>query len=477
MQSQLLYVIPIMLEIGRLLGIKRVIFEQGLPKNVLSNKTVLQTLKDFEVSFLDTKYRNKNITIIFHDIFKYGILKFIKLYLNSTRSKILRNKDWYEIQLRHSVFDSANVKVKDGCINIPIFIRLRSTLQVINSVLIADYLISENVIVAYSGHMVYQHRSLIASLRKANVRLFSQEVGPSIYELNKNYDSNQYFYNKENWEKLSNRLNNKMISQFWELRSNGFSNYQDADNARKGKTYLSKDYPTNIVFLHVFKDSPFNIIDPKRIFPDYISWVIETLKIIRKCNEKWVLRLHPTSKRWGENSMVWLESIFKLTNTSLDDSNIIVDSSKISNVTLLKHCKRIVSYCGNVHLEAACHGVRPIIISECTLSFLNNNLVFKPLSLKEYENLILSDTDDKFILNKNDVYLARKILYLREEVLNFGKELAGLTLYRSDGSKLLSDDFNIVFNKVNQNQHYISYLSKTILKYGKTFNSKFSNQL
>ena len=39
---------------------------------------------------------------------------------------------------------------------------------------------------------------------------------------------------------------------------------------------------TNVLMLHIFKDSPFTNIDRNRIFADYYIWVVETLKIISK---------------------------------------------------------------------------------------------------------------------------------------------------------------------------------------------------
>ena len=42
--------------------------------------------------------------------------------------------------------------------------------------------------------------------------------------------------------------------------------------------------------LHIFKDSSFDDIDIKRIFPDYYSWVVETLKIVKDSKETWILR-------------------------------------------------------------------------------------------------------------------------------------------------------------------------------------------
>ena len=56
-----------------------------------------------------------------------------------------------------------------------------------------------------------------------------------------------------------------------------------------------------MIFLHVFKDSPYSCIDKKRIFGDYFDWFVSTLRIIGSPNEEWQIRIHPSSKKWGED--------------------------------------------------------------------------------------------------------------------------------------------------------------------------------
>ena len=63
-------------------------------------------------------------------------------------------------------------------------------------------------------------------------------------------------------------------------------------------------------FLVIFKDSSFDDIDIKRIFPDYYSWVVETLKIVKDSKETWILRKHPSADRWGENQKKIINDIF-----------------------------------------------------------------------------------------------------------------------------------------------------------------------
>ena len=53
----------------------------------------------------------------------------------------------------------------------------------------------------------------------------------------------------------------------------------EARNASRIKD-KKNDILENVIMLHVFRDSPFTNLDRSRIFSDYYTWVVETLKIV-----------------------------------------------------------------------------------------------------------------------------------------------------------------------------------------------------
>ena len=71
--------------------------------------------------------------------------------------------------------------------------------------------------------------------------------------------------------------------------------------------------------LHVFRDSPFFILDQKRIFSDYIDWIVNTLIILKETNEQWIIRPHPSRQLWGEDSSKFF---FKIYNQVFGDYKI-----------------------------------------------------------------------------------------------------------------------------------------------------------
>ena len=62
----------------------------------------------------------------------------------------------------------------------------------------------------------------------------------------------------------------------------------EARNASRIKD-KKNDILENVIMLHVFRDSPFTNLDRSRIFPDYYTWVVETLKIVENSKENWSL--------------------------------------------------------------------------------------------------------------------------------------------------------------------------------------------
>ena len=85
--------------------------------------------------------------------------------------------------------------------------------------------------------------------------------------------------------------------------------------------------------------------------------------------------------------------------------NIVFENNLKSNLLQFKHTKRLITFSGNSHLEAACFGIKPIIISKTTLSDYGKKLYFKPKSILEYKKLLLEGKDQKFLINKRNINL------------------------------------------------------------------------
>ena len=76
--------------------------------------------------------------------------------------------------------------------------------------------------------------------------------------------------------------------------------------------------------------------------------------------------------------------------------NIKFEENLRSNIDQYKNTKRLVTFSGNSHLEAACFGIKPIIISNTTLCDFGKKFYFKPKRIDHYQNLLLNGEEKKF---------------------------------------------------------------------------------
>ena len=147
---------------------------------------------------------------------------------------------------------------------------------------------------------------------------------------------------------------------------------------------------TNILFLHVFHDSPFHTHDNQRLFFSYRDWVFHTLKVLSNSQQTWFIKLHPSAPKWGEDSLLILNSIITKSIGSLPQ-NIHIDNSPASpDKRFLAHADKIVTFSGTVAIEALALGRKPIVI--CRNSFFNasDSPFFIPKTLPEYTKYLLN---------------------------------------------------------------------------------------
>ena len=232
----------------------------------------------------------------------------------------------------------------------------------------------------------------------------------------------------------------------------------------------------NIIFLHVFKDSPFASIDNTRIFFDYYHWIIETIKILKHSNEVWSLRTHPNCSPWGEDSLVVLNEIIKKHFNGILPKNIKIDNKYSSNLSVFNKMSRCVTFSGTSSIESSCYGIKPIIISNNALSKINKEYVLKPKNILEYKKLLLKKSSDKVFVQKKKIILDSKyLLYCLYNVLSFNEQLkvkrnvvSGMTkhekltiffkLYKYFKSKSMRNKFiNIGINLKKNNTRTLNY--------------------
>ena len=459
-ESQYLWLIPIVNGYCRKRNINELIFEKKINFKIINNSIIKNILSNYKIYYLGNK--NK---YFFYKVYLVIINLFYIIYysIRINRKNILNPKNsWKTTQLLHSIWDLSLI-LSQG-LDPNFFYRFKAASICFVRKSIAKDIYKKKTVTAFLGHSVYSSRALISELRGYNIKIFNQ-ANFNIHRQLKFKDSSWSIIDNKIIEKFKHLITSRKINQYFKKRILGKGYYEDSKIAliiKKNKINVNYD---NVILLHIFKDSPFNLIDTKRIFVDYVEWIAETLKIITLSKEKWVLRIHPNFKRWGENSFKITDLIVKqkLCLKNLP-SNIIIEKPHLrSNLELFKNVKRLITFSGTSHLESACFGVKPIVISKTTLGEYNKNAVFKPLNYNEYYDLLIKNNEKKyFSLPDPIIKQAKLLLFIRENILSIKNDLNGLSLYRSDKNKIRSRNFINISNKLHSNLNYLDLVGSKL---------------
>lgn len=466
-ESQYLWMIPIIDGFCEKNNISNIIMYKEFPLKILDLKIIKDFKRKYSIEILNKKFFFDNFFVSFILIIK-NFTFFSKIFIKSP----LKNKsDWFNLQIDHSIWDYSNLMLNENNLKKNIFVKLYSLFVCLKKINLARDLVRRNVLYAFIGHSVYFSRALMAQLRKNGVEIYNQ-TSFNIYKQPYKKDRFWSEIKKKDLKKL-NKLNLLNLSQkYWKLRSKGKGHYQDSQLAiKKTKKFNIKE--KNFVFLHIFRDSPFNIIDKQRIFDDYFEWFIETIKIINKSNEKWYLKFHPSHKLWGEDQEKIINILLKKHNLKLG-KNIKIENDKLSNQDIFKKAKRILTFSGTPHLEIAGYGIKPIVISKNTLEAFDSSKVLKPRSIDHYKQLLLINSESKiFKLKIKEIYLARKLLFIRENILTLKQDLDSFITYRRDTKKNILKELNIIKKNSLKNYKNLFFLGYNLRKLKRTISFKY----
>ncbi|QWE24993.1 hypothetical protein FD977_01665 [Polynucleobacter sp. AP-Elch-400A-B2] len=456
MDSQLLYLIPIVDGYCKEKKIDTIYFERKNIKKIQENEIINSILKNYNVIYCprDSYFLLRS----FRKPLRVAIFIIKKMALK--RADLLGNQDWHSSQIEHGIWDLSVNYSPDGCLNPTFFNKFRSIIKSLTAIDKAGWLLESGTQAAFLGHTVYDMRSLLAVLRE-RISVFSHSAY-HIYRLPKLYDLSATRFEINFLENALGEIDDNAVKQYWDNRLNGYSAYEDVNAARDKPPLSLINVNENIIMLHIFRDSPFNYIEPSRIFADYIDWINHTLGIIAKAKSNWVIKFHPSAGRWGENQKVWVDSILRRSNISLPN-NVSIDT-ETSNFEMLKNAKKIITYAGTSHLEASAFGIKPIVIDGTTLDDYCPFSVHKPKNIKEYEDLINEPYSEFFKQKLDVVNFSKQLIYIREIYSNLRSEVGGLTVYRGDIQDVFDRDFELTAGKVKNHLAFLNRLGGEFAK-------------
>lgn len=478
-EHQILYMLPILDGMCRKYKIKKILLEDDLSEKIKKEKIFEKFLKKYQIeSIKNVKKRTDSFFSIFALLFWITYFFFKSFFIN--RSKLLSKKyDWYSCQVNHSIWDTCIINNKKNLDHFELISRLKSSIFLSRQISKYKILKNMNVVNAVIQHTVYEERLLLALMRKLKIKIFVQTKHVLVKQkLNEDYgfkylDKNIFF----NSYKI---IPINIIEKYWKKNYlKGNPKYLEAKIASNIKNQIkyNPNIKENVIMLHIFKDSPFTNIDRSRIFADYYSWVVNTLKIISKSNEKWVIRKHPSSDRWGEDQSIIIKKILNTIYSNKIPKNIVFENNLKSNIAQFKMANRLVTFSGNSHLEAGCFGIKPIIISKTTLSNFDKSLCFKPNSFKEYKNLLLRKNIKKFRLSYQQIKKCKRMLYCIHNVINYAEDIDSFHVFRNDNKKIYNVLFKKILKRINKNYNSLENIGFSIgSKYNQSINKKYFNK-
>ena len=446
LDSQLVSILPLIHGFCEERGITHLIFRRNLSAKLLNHSESREVLEKFKVHTFEDPYSSNAGRILKALMF---LPRAISLALASSRRGLLTHKkDWHQIHRRHALRDTAQISSPEGKIALPTRSRLAAAFGVLLAEEYGKRLLSKHRISsAFMGHSVYTDRALLALMQKRHIEVFSHYAG-IVHRTPSPLDPEGRIFSAEQLRAESHQAEEK-FKEYWNSRRRGSEGSLESQLASRALTKVELATPRNIVFLHVFRDSPFYTIDRSRIFPDYVIWFLRTLLILRDSSEEWLIRPHPSSLRWGEDPFTWIKSVgHRAFGMKGWPDNLLVSSRQHSNLDLLRHGSRIVTYNGSVHLESACWGIRPIVITNTMLGTLDSSLVLKPESLAHYRELLLRCQDDElFTLNPEQVASAQKLLWFSDNALSFQRDVGSFDVFRNDSPARFNQEFDSVARK------------------------------
>ncbi len=455
LNQQYPWLIPIIDKYCKNKKINQIIFETLPSKDILENKYYNKIFKSYKILKLEEalpfflKIKLVRFFLVVPIAFFYSF--FIK------RQKILENTNWTKSQFRHAVWDTAaNIsKHPKEIINPGFKIKFYSSIKNFETKLVAKYLIEKNLSAVFLNHCVYFYRTLLSEFRKEKKIKTYIQANYTVFRQNEFRDNNENILSKSNLIKLKKVISNKNIDNYWKKRINGNAVYSLANDASNLKKISKLKVPNNVLMLHIFKDSPYSIIDKNRIFKDYVDWLKFTLNVISKSDEVWGIKFHPSAHRWGENShKIFNEFISEMFQSKIP-KNFFLINKEFSNYKIFKKSKRIVTFWGTCHLESAAFGLKPIIIRDVQLSAFDKSSVIKPKNLNEYKSKLLTKNLNEFKLTKTQMNNARFLIFIREKVLNFINDIDQHWIMRGDSQKHINKNFLKTIKNIKKYENFL----------------------
>ena len=361
----------------------------------------------------------------------FQLPKYYFIVLRSiTKPRSKRN--FFENQLYSSYYGVALIKNTEGRIYLSLKAKVIGFIGVITGTTKFAILKNAKVSTFVMAHMVYGARAIIAWAREYDLKVFAS-ANHTIFRLRPDEDDYVHIRPRHAYGELANIIDKSDLDRFWQKKQTGESGSAEWDFAAQGARTITEG--VNIVFLHVFRDSPFICIGPSGIFSDYMEWVDKTLEIVKESAEPWIFKFHPSSVRWGESPERWAK-IWREKHALDKHPHIQFIFSDLSNHQAIEKSRRIVTYSGRVQLEALAVGKQSICILNSVTSRFSNDGCMCPESIEEYRNLLISPSGESGVVNEYTRIMAKSIMYAQSNLYSYADIAGAKRIFRGENNDL-----------------------------------------
>ena len=362
---------------------------------------------------------------------------------------------WINIAL-HSIYDTAYRFTSTASIRPTIWQLSLATIRCGIAIARASFLLKKGFNYFVSGHNVYQFKIFNFVLsRHAHVYIQGRS---NLRRIDRNNLFDSPLSLPPGFDIESIDASDELVTDFWESRRKGGTKNQEFLLANSGKT-INPSRPINIVFCHVFHDSPFFLYPGRRLFVDFIDWIGYTLKICASSNEEWIFRLHPSAASWGENSRTLMEKL--IDKHAPGAKNIKIIENEYSVESLIKASKRIVTYSGTIQIEAVIMGKRPVIVGGGLVEQYAKDCAYTPSTLAEYVEFLKGDRNYRLLSNSRINLL--RLMYGSETCRTY-EVLLGLS--KKVGGRIGPAEIDRLFSIMDKNSEILVENSKRLFNKG-----------
>lgn len=458
-ELSLLFLLPIVDGYCENNNIKHIIFSRELPTKVANTLFIKNILNKYHCEYIFKKNYLKNLKIFTLGFFfiLFNIFKILFLVFFFNKKEIIDKKSASDKDLLLSFWEIFILQDKNHNFKKNFFKFFLIFSRCYLTIFISKVILHKNIKSAFLHHKVYNHRILLKILLKNKVKVFSDSGTNCSYMLYKS--SNQVSFLKKDYIFLfKNFFTEKLITNYWKIRKRNKGNRTEIFVKNKGRQVDNlNSFLDNVIMMPSIKDTSFTFVDPHRIFVDVTDWLAFTINAIKDSNENWVIKVHPNSKRWGEDSKKYLDSIFSSLLINQNELKNIKILTNLSNKLVFNNSKRIVTFNGTAQYEAAAHGIKPIMISDTNFNKFQYGLTFKPKNQSKYKKmLLLNSSSNVFKLKSKLINYARFFIFISEHVISLSDELGKFYTLYGDSEKKKLKDFNFVRKQVKKNYNYLT---------------------